>query len=133
MAAFDEVSYLADLTYAADDASLGGVPQLAVARLAGELDIETEDEYDEMLDLEGLIRWRRPDVATALLTRIGPDELFRQLWLSCLSPDVFETADGEPLGEPEREAILGEPCSIGNGSPGPAYAWVTEGCPTLST
>jgi hypothetical protein len=131
-AAFDEPSYIDDLVYAAENSA---VPDVAIARFAGEHEqdiVSCEDEYDSMFDmLPGLIAWRRPAVVAVLMTRLGPDQMMRELWLTCLGSDVFEDTDGEPLDEAQREAILSEPWTVGDGSPMPAYGWLSDGCPPL--
>ncbi len=74
-AAFDEPSYVDDLVYAAEDST---VPELAVARLAGERKIPEIDDYDSLSEmLPGLIAWRRPAVSSALIKRFGPDRMMR--------------------------------------------------------
>ena len=122
-AAFDEPSYVADLVYAAEDST---VPDLAVARLAGERKVPEIDDYDSVFDmLPGLIAWRRPAVSSALIKRFGPDRMMRDLWLTCLGADVFTDADGEPLGQLECQSIRDEPWLIGgNGCAESAYTWL---------
>jgi hypothetical protein len=79
----------------------------------------------------GLIAWRRPAVTAALLRRSTPNQMLQELWLTCVGSDIFEDADGEPVSDEQRQAILAEPWNIGNGSPMAALSWLMDGCPPL--
>ena len=128
-AAFDESSYIDTLAFAAEQST---VPDVAIARLAGEQDIPWSDEYESKYEMiEGLIAWRRPAVTAALLRQSGPEQMLRELWLTCLTSDVFEDADGEPVSEEQRKEILAEPWNIGNGTPMTALSWLMDGCPPM--
>jgi hypothetical protein len=65
--------------------------QAALVRLAAEMDVDTGiEEYDSLTAmLEGLVRWRRPGVAEALLRGRDPLQLLAEMWLASLPPDVF--------------------------------------------
>ena len=132
-AAFDEPSDITDVAYAAEDVS-PLVSEAALARLAGEMDVDDgEEDYDSLTGMvAGLVRWRRPDVVAALLRGTEPLQLLRELSVTCLTPDVFIDEDGEPLPDSGREAILAEPWNVGTGSSMAAYAWVAGGCSPLS-
>ena len=46
--------------------------------------------------------------------------------MTCRSPDVFETADGDPLSEAGKEDVVSEPWQLGGGCREAACAWAVE-------